>query len=118
VAGQVLLPPTGWESWADVALRLRSFLRDVDLYDDGQCVLVAAHDAIVLLFVYVCGGLTEAELLEFAQSHVVANASVTRLSRPSGTGPWTVDAFAKAEHLKDSDAPITEHPGEAHVRTS
>ncbi|MCU1513967.1 MAG: histidine phosphatase family protein [Microbacteriaceae bacterium] len=110
--GRFYYRPPGGESWADVALRLRSFLRDVDLYDDGECVLVAAHDAIILLFLYVCGGQTEAQLLEFAGTHSVANASVTRLSRPAGVGLWTIESFAETEHIENSDAPVTEHPGE------
>jgi len=110
--GKFYYRPPGGESWADVALRLRSFLRDVDLYDDGGVVLVAAHDAVIMLFLYVCGGLTEGELLDFAQGHVVLNASVTKLVRPSGSGRWELDAFSIAEHLQESGAPVTAHPGD------
>jgi broad specificity phosphatase PhoE len=112
--GRFYYRPPGGESWADVALRLRSFLRDIDLYDDGECVLLAAHDAVVMLFLYVCGGLTELELMDFAGTHVVTNASVTRLSRPTGAGLWNLDAFAEAKHLDEGAAPVTEHPGETH----
>lgn len=93
--GRLYYRPPGGESWVDVALRLRSFLRDIDSYDDGKCVLVAAHDAVIMLFLYVCGGLTESELMDFAGSHTVTNASVTRLSRPAGVGLWTLQAFAE-----------------------
>jgi len=110
--GKFYYRPPGGESWADVALRLRSFLRDIDLYQDGECVLVAAHDAVVMLFLYVCDGLTEAEILEFARTNVVTNASVTRLVRPSGEGRWRLDRFADDSHLRVEDAPITAHPGD------
>jgi broad specificity phosphatase PhoE len=110
--GRLYYRPPGGESWADVALRLRSFLRDIDLYDDGECVLVAAHDAVVMLFLYVCGGLSEEQLLEFAASHTVTNASVTRLVRPEGIGLWTLQTFAETGHLDAAGAPVTEHPGE------
>lgn len=76
-------------------------------------MLVAAHDAVIMLFLYVCGGLTESELMDFAGSHTVTNASVTRLSRPAGVGLWTLQAFAETQHLERSEAPVTAHPGEA-----
>jgi len=110
--GKFYYRPPGGESWADVALRLRSFLRDVDLFGDGGCVLVAAHDAVVMLFLYVCDELTEAEILEFAKTNVVANASVTQLVRPSGQGRWTLKRFADADHLRAEDVTITEHVGD------
>lgn len=113
--GKFYYRPPGGESWADVALRLRSFLRDVDLYADGGCMLVAAHDAVVMVFLYLCGGLTEQELLDFAQTHVVANASVTRLVRPSGEGLWKVERFSDAEHLRANAVPVTEHSGDERI---
>jgi broad specificity phosphatase PhoE len=109
--GKFYYRPPGGESWADVALRLRSFLRDVDLYDDGRPVVVVAHDAVIMLFVYVCGSLTEQELLAFYEDHVIPNASVTKLVRASGFGRWTIRDFASKEHLEVEGAPITEHPG-------
>jgi broad specificity phosphatase PhoE len=113
--GKFYYRPPGGESWADVVLRLRSFLRDVDLYDDRGCVLVAAHDAVVLMFIYLCGGLDERDVLDFSQHHVVLNASVTRLSRPSGEGTWTMNSFSEVSHLATEDAPITSHPGNKNV---
>ena len=44
--------PPGGESWADVALRLRSFLRDA-ADTSGNTALVVAHDAIVMLLLYL-----------------------------------------------------------------
>jgi broad specificity phosphatase PhoE len=124
--GKFYYRPPGGESWADVALRIRSFLRDVDLGagddgdpddesdpdDDAGTALVVAHDAVVMLFLYICDELSEEELLDFTVSHTVANASVTRLVRPSGTGRWTLAAFASHEHLGELDVPVTEHPGD------
>jgi broad specificity phosphatase PhoE len=133
--GKFYYRPPGGESWADVALRIRSFLRDVDLgagadeggsgsrvaaraHDDtpdseqAGTALVVAHDAVVMLFLYVCGELSEEEILDFSLTHTVTNASVTRLVRPSGTGRWTVADFAAEEHLDSLDVPATEHPGD------
>jgi broad specificity phosphatase PhoE len=109
--GKFYYRPPGGESWADVALRLRSFLRDVDdVVDDGSA-LVVAHDAVVMLFLYICDELSEEQILDFAQHNTVTNASVTRLVRPSGVGRWRVEAFAESQHLDALAAP-TEHPGD------
>jgi broad specificity phosphatase PhoE len=110
--GKFYYRPPGGESWADVALRIRSFLQDVDADDDNGTVLVVAHDAVVMLFLYVCNELTEEELLDFSLTHVVTNASVTRLARPTGEGRWQVQAFAEQEHLDDVGVEATEHPGD------
>ena len=109
--GKFYYRPPGGESWADVALRLRSFLRDLDLYADGQCVLVAAHDAVILIFLYLCNELSEQQLLDFSLTHTVTNGSVTKLLRPSGEGVWTLRTFSTSEHLDRAGVPSTEHPG-------
>jgi len=116
--GKFYYRPPGGESWADVALRVRSFLRDLDDEPDDEisgAVLIAAHDAVVMLFLYVCLGLTEKELLHFAHTNTVTNASVTRLSRASGRGSWTLEVFAHEDHLEELNVPVTEHPGDRDV---
>jgi broad specificity phosphatase PhoE len=110
--GKFYYRPPGGESWADVALRIRSFLADVDADDDNGTVLVVAHDAVVMLFLYVCNELSEEELLDFTLTHVVGNATVTRLVRPSGEGRWQAEAFAEHEHLDRLNVETTEHPGD------
>ena len=108
--GKYYYRPPGGESWADVQLRLRSFITDVDARHDGQRVLVVAHDAVVVLFLHLCLGWTEQEVLEFDLSHAVPNVSVTRLAR-TATG-WELVDFASTEHLVEHDAPVTVHPGD------
>jgi broad specificity phosphatase PhoE len=93
-----------------------SLLVDLERPETPARVLVAGHDAIVMTFIYVCLGLSERELLEFAQTHTVANASVTRLVREGDTGPWTLEAFSLAEHLVAAGAPVTLHEGDADVQ--
>jgi broad specificity phosphatase PhoE len=114
--GKFYYRPPGGESWADLALRVRSLLVDLERPETPARVLVAGHDAIVMTFIYVCLGLSERELLEFAQTHTVANASVTRLVREGDTGPWTLEAFSLAEHLVAAGAPVTLHEGDADVQ--
>ncbi|QJU54217.1 histidine phosphatase family protein [Herbiconiux sp. KACC 21604] len=110
--------PPGGESWADVALRIRSFLGDagVDRAGDGGTLLVVAHDAVVILFLAVCTGLGEQELLDFARGNVVTNASVTRLERPDGEGLWTLAEFAAHDHLDRQGVETTEHKGDTDER--
>jgi broad specificity phosphatase PhoE len=114
--GKFSYRPPGGESWADLALRLRSVLRDVeeDARDTGSDSLgvIVAHDSIVMLLLYVCLGWDEAELLEFASTHSVKNASVTRISRNAPGEPWTLDAFSDTTHIERAGAPVTHHSGE------
>jgi broad specificity phosphatase PhoE len=92
--------PPGGESWADIALRVRSFLRDVDTSDREGTLLIACHDAVVSLFLYVCLGMTETELLQFCETHPVLNTSLTELVR-SNNGRWQLATFAGVGHLGD-----------------
>ena len=46
---------------------------------DGDTALLVAHDAVVMLFLYLLLGLPEPELLDFAAANTVLNASVTHL---------------------------------------
>jgi broad specificity phosphatase PhoE len=104
--------PPGGESWADVALRLRSFLADA-IVQPSESALVVAHDAVVMLFLYLLLPLDEARLLEFAADHTVLNASVTHLTR-SATG-WQLVEFSTVDHLQREGATVTVHPGSPDV---
>ncbi|MFF1877229.1 histidine phosphatase family protein [Leifsonia sp. NPDC058230] len=109
--GRFYYRPPGGEAWTDVALRIRSFSRDLD-WSDGHPALVFGHDAVVSLFLYVYLHYTEAELLEFLLTRVVTNASVTILERDT-TGAWAVGAFSDDRHLEAVGVPPTAHPGAA-----
>jgi len=104
--------PAGGESWVDVRLRLRSVMHDVDRLDGVQRLVVAAHDAVVMLFVAICLDLDEHALLDFTKDHTVANASLTRLTRADLGAPWQLEEFSAVGHLTDLDTPVTEHPGD------
>ena len=96
---------TGGEASTDVALRLRSFHRDLDTAD-GRPVVLFTHDAVVSVFLYVLCGWTEQQLDDFL-------VSLTTLER-DGAG-WRLDAFADDAHLHDAGLPATAHPGAARV---
>jgi broad specificity phosphatase PhoE len=114
--GKFYYRPPGGEAWTDVALRIRSFLRDVDAGEASGPVLIAAHDAVVLVFLYLCLGWSEQELLAFAASNTVLNASVTRLTRQPGEQFWILEAFSHDDHLEAVGAPVTEHAGDTDVQ--
>ncbi|BDV29611.1 histidine phosphatase family protein [Microbacterium terricola] len=105
--------PPGGESWADVALRLRSFLRDAADVSEGTAMVVA-HDAIVMLFLYLMVPMEEAELLDFAAANTVLNASVTHVVR-RGVG-WELVDFSVVDHLVREGADVTVHPGHPDVQ--
>jgi broad specificity phosphatase PhoE len=114
--GKFYYRPPGGESWADVALRLRSVLGDIDREEDGRRVLVVCHDAVITLIRYVCERIEEETLMEEARRNPVPNGSVTRLLRPSGEGIWTSIARGDTSHLREQDVPVTEHRGERRAR--
>ncbi|MEJ3405226.1 histidine phosphatase family protein [Rathayibacter sp. YIM 133350] len=104
--------PPGGESWADVVLRLRSFFASVDAVSANSALLVA-HDAVVMLALYVLLGLDEKQLLEFAGQNTVTNASITHLVRePAG---WRLVEFSTVQHLQQEGAAVTAHSGDEHV---
>jgi broad specificity phosphatase PhoE len=75
--GKFYYRPPGGESWADLALRLRSFYRDLEQDAAGERVLVATHDAIVVMTRYLVENLSEHEVMEVEKTPV-ANCSVSR----------------------------------------
>ena len=110
--GKLYYRPPGGESWADVALRLRAFLADLDRLAAGRKVLLVVHDAVILLLRYVCEAMTEDDLLNLARTTTVRNASITHLTRPTGHGTWVAADFNTEQHLREHGAPVTEHSGE------
>ncbi|NHW47310.1 histidine phosphatase family protein [Paenarthrobacter sp. MSM-2-10-13] len=113
--GKLYYRPPGGESWADVALRLRSILDELNTLGTGQRVMLVCHDAVILLVRYVLEGMSEQEILDLAATTSVLNASITRYVRPSGAGPWQLESFNVADHLTEQGVTVTEHSGDASV---
>jgi len=105
--GKFYYRPSGGESWADIALRVRSVLADLERRHRHRRVLITCHDAVLLVFRYVCEEMDEASVLEVSRSQTVRNAAVTRLVREEDDDVWTLAEFNSAEHLRDSGVPIT-----------
>ncbi|WP_298459120.1 histidine phosphatase family protein [uncultured Cellulomonas sp.] len=113
--GKFYYRPPGGESWADLALRVRSVLADLDRYEDGRRVLVVCHDAVIMVIRYVCEGLSEADVMAAGRAAAVQNASVTRLVRAPGERLWSMDTFNAVQHLQERGAPTTAQPGRTDV---
>ena len=101
--GKFFHRPPGGESWADVALRLRSWLHDVR---PGRNI-VFAHDAVIVLVRYVLEHLDEETALRISREQPLSNASITILRREAGT--WALVSHGGNDHL---GALETEHPPE------
>lgn len=81
----------GGESLADVVVRVRSFLRDVD---PTRRTLVIAHDAVVLALLHITESASEEDLRRVAPA---ANASVSRWAAP--TGALRLVSYNDVHHL-------------------
>ena len=110
--GKFYYRPPGGESWADLAMRVRALLSDLDRVENGKRVLVVAHDAVIMTIRYVCEGMVEKDVLDLARRNPVRNAAVTRLVRTSAGASWTLAAFNEDDHLERQGAPVTTHAGD------
>lgn len=68
--------PPGGESWADVALRLRSTLDTIGRQYAGDRLLVVSHQVVISVFRYLLEGLTEQELLAIDKAEELGNCSL------------------------------------------
>jgi broad specificity phosphatase PhoE len=107
--GKFYYRPPGGESWADVALRVRSMLTTAELRHAGERLMVVSHQAVILVFRYVLEELTERELLDIDKRDPIANCSVTRYEAgPDGT--LQLADFNAVGHLTRAEEPVTEEP--------
>jgi broad specificity phosphatase PhoE len=106
--GKFYYRPPGGESWADVALRVRSLLATEALRHDGERLLCVSHQAVIMVFRYVLEELSEPQLLEIDRREQVANTSLTRYEL-ADDGSFRLAGFNGVEHLDSPhDAPVTE----------
>ena len=101
--GKFYYRPPGGESWADLALRLRSFYRDLEAEAPGGRVMVVTHDAIVAMTRYLVEDLTERDIMELDEKDPVGNASVTRW-RQEGANLQAV-CYNDTAHLVNAGVP-------------
>jgi broad specificity phosphatase PhoE len=113
--GKMYYRPPGGESWADMALRLRSFLADLDRAHEAGCGLVVCHDAVILVLRYILEELSEKQVLDIAAGQSLGNGSVSRLVRPERKGPWQTVDFNVQDHLVEFGSEPTSHEAEQDV---
>jgi len=104
-------PPSG-ESWCDVALRVRSLLRDVEDRYDGERVWVFSHQAVIMSFRLVLEGLGEREILDLDARSPMANCSMTSYLR-GAEGALELEAYADPTAVEDSSSPTTREAANA-----
>ncbi|MGI5288679.1 histidine phosphatase family protein [Nonomuraea polychroma] len=97
VEGAYAFRPPGGESLADVVVRLRDFLADLDGRADGRRVLIVAHDSVVLGLRHVIAGGPDAELAAVLAFAPVLNASVSVWR--TGGGRFDLVRFNDVAHL-------------------
>ena len=107
--GKFYYRPPGGESWADVALRLRSLLATEALRHDCERLMIVAHQAVIMVLRYILEELTEQELLEVDREEQVANASLTRYDMDDA-GDLVLAEFNVVDHLVAQDEDVTEEP--------
>ncbi len=82
--GKFYYRPSGGESWADVALRARSFLHDLRFDYAGENVLIATHEVVIHVLRYILENLTEAEILTIDRARNIGNCSITYYESENG----------------------------------
>ena len=103
--------PAGGESWADVALRVRSLLADLDRVEDGRRVLLVCHDAVVMVVRYICEQMTERGVLEAAREDPVRNV-VDQPAPPRRRGTWTLVSTTTSGTWSTANRRSPTHVGE------
>ncbi|MEU8241934.1 histidine phosphatase family protein [Actinoplanes missouriensis] len=97
-AGEYEYAPPGGESFADIRVRLSSFLDDLNRDHAGKRVAVVAHDAVVLMMRAVIEDLDWDRVLAVeAESGSVRNASISRFDGSSGR--LVLDRYNVIDHL-------------------
>jgi broad specificity phosphatase PhoE len=105
--GKFWYRPSGGESWADVATRMRGWLLEMRLAMTDERVLVVTHDVPILLARYILEDLTAEAATSY--SGQLRNCSLTSFRpRPDGSG-MQLDAFNDTTAVETDDAPVTAH---------
>jgi broad specificity phosphatase PhoE len=110
--GKFYYRPPGGESWVDVALRVRSLLRDLGPDRSGDRLWVFTHQAVISCFRYVLEELTEADVLELDRSVPIPNGSTTAYDRDEDGAP-VLRAAADTTAVQSHGAPPTQEPEHA-----
>ena len=103
--GKFYYRPPGGESWADVILRVRSILVELQERFHGERVWLFSHEAVILAFRYVVEGLDEQRVVALQKEEPLANCSMTRYRAVDGA----------LQLVRADDTRPVEESDEAHV---
>lgn len=106
--GKFYYRPPGGESWADVVLRVRSLLVELQSRYDGERVWLFSHEAVILAFRYVLEGLDAARVVELQHAEPLANCSMTRYTLVDGRLTLAVEEDTRP--IEESEAAVTHEP--------
>jgi broad specificity phosphatase PhoE len=96
--GEYRYAPPGGEAFADVEVRLASFLSDLNRQWAGKRVVVVAHDAVVLMMRAVIEKLDWDDVVAMErEAGTVQNASISRFVAQDGR--LVVDRYNSVDHL-------------------
>ncbi len=107
--GKFYYRPPGGESWADVVLRARSFLGELDGRLVGRRVLLATHDVVIVIIRYICEELSEEQALGITRAEPLRNTSLTHLVRADATSEWRLHGYNDVSHLASAGLVSTDH---------
>jgi broad specificity phosphatase PhoE len=97
-AGEYRYAPPGGESFADIGVRLGSFLSDLNRDQAGKRVAVVAHDAVVLMMRAVIENLTWDQVVAMERAAgSVRNASISRFV--AHDGHLVLESYNSVDHL-------------------
>jgi broad specificity phosphatase PhoE len=96
--GKFYYRPPGGESWADVILRVRSFLSDLRSGYPDERVWIIAHSATIMAFRAALERLSESQLLLIDGATPLTNASLTRYVRDEDR--YVLDTYADRRALE------------------
>ena len=102
-------PPSG-ESWADVALRIRSLLADLRVGFEDARVWLFSHQAVIMTFRYVLEGLDEEQLMEVDRTSRVGNVSLSTYRRRGPGSPLELESFGDTSIVDAASAESTAEP--------
>lgn len=109
--GKFYYRPPGGESWADVVLRIRSLLVELQARYAGERVWLFSHEAVILAFRYVLEGLDAARVVALQKEEPLANCSLTRYVLTDGA--LTLAARDDTSAVEAGGAEVTHEPGAA-----
>jgi broad specificity phosphatase PhoE len=109
--GKFYFRPPGGESWADVALRIRQVVLELQERYAGERLWVFSHQAVIMSFRVALEGLTEQAVLAADKESPIANCSMTAYRR--GDRGLELAAYGDTSAVDRSRAEVTREESHA-----